>query len=164
TSWRAFQANLRPILLLAIGLVLVTTAFVALVAHALVGLSWSASFVLGAVLSPTDAVAASAIAQRMGLSQRVVTVLEGESVVNDATGLVVYNFAVAAALTGHFQLGAASLQFLVVNLGGLGVGLVVGWPLAWLHRHLDDASVEITITLLTPFAAYLLAEAVQVSG
>ena len=163
-SWREFRASLRPILLLAIGLVLFTTAGVAVVAHVLLGLPWPIAFVLGAVLSPTDAVAASAIAKRMGLSPRLVTVLEGESMVNDATGLVVYTFAVAAAVTGSFQPGAAALQFVVVSLGGLVVGLAVGWPLAWLHRHLDDAPIEITITLLTPFAAYLLAEAAQVSG
>jgi monovalent cation/hydrogen antiporter len=149
---------------LSIGLVLFTTAGVAVVAHVLLGLPWPVAFVLGAVLSPTDAVAASAIAKRMGLSPRLVTVLEGESMVNDATGLVVYTFAVAAAVTGSFQLGAAALQFVVVSLGGLVVGLAVGWPLDWLHRHLDDAPIEITITLLTPFAAYLLAEAAQVSG
>ncbi len=163
-SWREFRASLRPILLLSIGLVLFTTAGVAVVAHVLLGLSWPIAFVLGAVLSPTDAVAASAIAKRMGLPQRLVTVLEGESMVNDATGLVVYTFAVAALVSGSFQPGAASLQFVVVSLGGLVVGLVIGWPLAWLHRHLDDAPIEITITLLTPFAAYLLAEEVRVSG
>jgi monovalent cation/hydrogen antiporter len=163
-SSREFQANLRPILFLAIGLVLFTTAGVAVVAHVLLGLPWPIAFVLGALLSPTDAVAASAIAKRMGLSPRLVTVLEGESMVNDATGLVVYTFAVAAAVSGSFQPGAAALQFVVVSLGGLLVGLVIGWPLAWLHSHLDDAPIEITITLLTPFAAYLLAEAVRVSG
>lgn len=163
-SWREFRASLRPILLLAIGLVLFTTAGVAVVGHFLLRLPWSIAFVLGAVLSPTDAVAANAIAKRMELSPRLVTVLEGESMVNDATGLVVYTFAVAAAVTGSFQLGSASLQFVVVSLGGLMVGLVLSWPLAWLHRHLDDAPIEITITLLTPFAAYLLAEAVHVSG
>jgi Na+/H+ antiporter len=164
TSWRAFRTNMRSILLLAIGLVLFTTACVAVVAHLLLGFSWPIAFVLGAVLSPTDAVAANAIAQRMNLSRDVVTVLEGESMVNDATGLVVYTFAVAAAVTGHFSLGAASWQFALVSLGGLVIGLVVGWPIAWLHRHLDDALIEITITLLTPFAAYLLAETVHVSG
>jgi len=164
TSWREFRANFRPILWLSVGLVLFTTVCVAVVAHTLLALPWSVAFVLGAVLSPTDAVAASAIAQRMGLPRRIVTVLEGESMVNDATGLVVYTFAVEAAMTGHFQLTTASWQFVVVSLGGLLIGLLVGWLLAWLHRRLDDAPIEITITLLTPFAAYLAASALQVSG
>jgi len=164
TSWREFRANLRPILLLSVGLVLATTTVVAVVAHALVGLPWPVAFVLGAVVSPTDAVAASATAQSIGLPRRIVTVIEGESMVNDATGLVVYRFAVAAVVTGSFSLALASLQFVLVSIGGLLVGLVVGWPLAWLHRHLDDAPIEIAITLLTPFAAYLLAEVLGVSG
>ena len=164
TSWREFRANLRPILLLSVGLVLATTMVVAVVAHVLVGLPWPVSFVLGAVVSPTDAVAASATAQSAGLPRRLLTVIEGESMVNDATGLVVYRFAVAAVVTGSFSLVQASLQFVLVSVGGLLVGLLVGWPLAWLHRHLDDAPIEIAITLLTPFAAYLLADAIGVSG
>src|SRR5207302_9706820 len=99
-----------------------------------------------------------------GLPRRLLTVIEGESMVNDATGLVVYRFAVAAVVTGSFSLALASLQFVLVSAGGLLVGLVIGWPVAWLHRHLDDAPIEIAITLLTPFAAYLLAEALNVSG
>src|SRR5881398_185509 len=92
------------------------------------------------------------------------TLLEGESMINDATGLVVYRFAVAAVVTGSFSLWQASLQFVVVSMGGLLIGLVISWPVAWLHRHLDDAPIEITITLLTPYAAYLVADALQVSG
>jgi Na+/H+ antiporter len=164
TSWREFRANLRPILLLSLGLVLMTTMIIAVVAHTIAGLSWPVAFVLGAVVSPTDAVAASAIAQRLGLPRRIVTVIEGESMVNDATGLVVYRFAVAAVVTGGFSLWQASLQVVIVSLGGLLIGLVIGWPVAWLHRHLDDAPIEITITLLTPYAAYLVADALQVSG
>ena len=164
TSWREFRATLRPILLLAVGLVLVTTVVVAVVAHVFVGLPWAVAFVLGAVVSPTDAVAASATARSVGLPRRLLTILEGESMVNDATGLVVYRFAVAAVVAGSFSLAQASLQFVLVSAGGLVVGLVVGFPLAWLHRHLDDAPIEIAITLLTPFAAYLLAEALDVSG
>ena len=164
TSWREFRANLRPILLLSVGLVLATTCMVAVVAHIFVGLSWPVAFVLGAVVSPTDAVAASATAKSVGLPRRLMTLLEGESMVNDATGLVVYRFAVAAVITGSFSLAQASFQFVFVSVGGLLVGLVVGWPLAWMHRHLDDAPIEIAITLLTPFAAYLLAEALDVSG
>jgi len=164
TSWRVFRANLRPVLQLALGLVLVTTIVIAVVAHVVAGLSWPVAFVLGAVVSPTDAVAASATAQLLGLPRRIVTVIEGESMVNDATGLVVYRFAVAAVVTGSFSLWQASLQFVIVSLGGLLIGLVIGWPVAWLHRHLDDAPIEITITLLTPYAAYLVANALQVSG
>lgn len=164
TSWREFRANLRPILQLSVGLVLVTTTIVAVVAHNVVGLPWPVAFVLGAVVSPTDAVAASATAQSIGLARRIVTVIEGESMINDATGLVVYRFAVAAVVTGSFSLAEASLQFALVSIGGLLIGFVVGWPLAWLHRRLDNAPIEIAITLLTPFAAYLLAEALGVSG
>ena len=164
TSWREFRATLRPILLLSVGLVLATTMVVAAVAHIFVGLSWPVAFVLGAVVSPTDAVAASATAKSVGLPRRLMTLLEGESMVNDATGLVVYRFAVAAVVTGSFSLLQASFQFVLVSIGGLLVGLVVGWPIAWLHRHLDDAPIEIAITLLTPFAAYLLAEALDMSG
>src|SRR2546421_178306 len=164
TSWHEFRASLRPILMLSIGLVLATTAIVAIVAHFAVGLPWPVAFVLGAVVSPTDAVAASATAQSIGLPRRLVTVIEGESMVNDATGLVVYRFAVAAVVTGSFSLAQASFQFALVSAGGLLIGLVIGWPVAWLPRHLDDAPIEIAITLLTPFAAYLLAEAIGVSG
>lgn len=164
TSWRMFRANLRPILLLSIGLVLFTTVCVALVAHLLLHLPLAVGFVLGAILAPTDAVAASAIAQRMGIAQRIVTILEGESMVNDATALVAYSFAVSAVVTGNFQLGVAALEFVLVGLGGLLIGLIVALPISWLHSHLDDASIEITITLLTPFAAYLLAEVIHVSG
>src|SRR5215469_1316984 len=164
TSWREFRANLRPILQLSLGLVLVTTIVIAVVAHTIAGLSWPVAFVLGAVVSPTDAVAASATAKLLGLPRRIVTVIEGESMVNDATGLVVYRFAVAAVVTGSFSLWQASLQLVLVSLGGLLIGLAIAWPVAWLHRHLDDAPIEITITLLTPYAAYLLAVALQVSG
>jgi monovalent cation/hydrogen antiporter len=164
TSWREFRTSLRPILLLAVGLVLATTVVVALVAHAALGVSWSVAFVLGAVVSPTDAVAASATAQRLGLSRRMVTIIEGESIVNDATGLVIYRFAVAAVISGAFSLWQASLQFFVVSIGGLLVGLVIAVPLAWVHRRLDDAPIEITLTLLTPFAVYVLAQALGVSG
>jgi CPA1 family monovalent cation:H+ antiporter len=164
TSWREFRATLRPILLLAIGLVLVTTTTIAVVGHYVVGLPWSVAFVLGAIVSPTDAVAASATAQSLGLSRRIVTLLEGESMVNDATGLVIYRFAVAAVVTGTFSLWQASWQFVVVSIGGLLIGLIIAWPLARLHRMFDDALIEITLTLLTPFVAYLCAEALHLSG
>ena len=139
---------------------------VAVVAHVLIpGLPWAVAFVLGAIVSPTDAVAATAIAQRLGIPQRIVTIIEGESLVNDATGLVAYRFAVAAVVTGVFSLGEASLQFVVVSVGGIALGLVAGWSLSYVHRWLDNPPLEITITLVTPFAVYLLGEEVlHVSG
>ncbi len=164
TSWRDFRADLRSILLLAIGLVLACATLVAAVAHAALGLPWPVAFVLGALVSPTDAVAATAIGQRLGVARRVVTLLEGESMVNDATGLVTYRFAVAAAVSGIFSFWQASLQFVLVSAGGILIGLLIAWPVAWLHRRLDDAPREITMTLLTPFAAYLLADSLGASG
>ena len=165
TSWRDFRFNLRPILLLAIGLVLVTTSAVAVVAHTMVdGLTWATGFVLGAIVSPPDAVAATAITQRLSVPRRVVTVLEGESLINDATGLVAYRFAVAAVVTGMFSLWEASLGFFIVGIGGVIIGLAMGWLVVWVHRHLDDSLVEITTTILMSFVTYLLAEHLGVSG
>jgi Na+/H+ antiporter len=165
TSFRDFRANARPISLLAVGLVLTTTGAVALVAHAMIPeLGWPAAFALGAIVSPTDAVAATAIAQRLGVPRRIVTVLEGESLVNDATGLVVYRAAVVATVTGAFSLGEAGSRFLVVVIGGLVIGLVVARVIAWLLARLADPAVSITISFLAPFAAYLPAEQLGVSG
>ena len=165
TSWRDFRANLTPILWLAIGLVLVTTLAIGVVAHALGGLPWAAAFALGAIVSPPDAVAATAIGRRLRLPRRIVTILEGESLVNDATALVAYRFAVAAAIVGSsFSFGAASLRFLWVASGGVGFGLLVGWIASHVQRRLDDPPIQITISLLTPFAAYIPAERLHVSG
>jgi Na+/H+ antiporter len=159
TSWRDFRANLRPISLLAVGLVLMTTCVVAAVAHWTVGLPWAAAFVLGAIVSPTDAIAATAVAQRLGVPRRIVTILEGESLVNDATGIVAYRIAVGAVVAGTFSLWQAGLQFIIGAVGGIAVGLAVGWAVLWARRHVsEDPSVQNTISLLTPFAAYLLAE------
>jgi len=165
TSWRDFRANLNTILWLAIGLVLVTTLAIGVVAHALGGLPWAAALALGAIVSPPDAVAATAIARRLRLPRRIVTVLEGESLVNDATALVAYRFAVAAALVGApLAFGAASLHFLWVPVGGIGIGLFVGWVASHVQRRLDDPPIQITISLLIPFAAYIPAERLDVSG
>jgi CPA1 family monovalent cation:H+ antiporter len=159
TSWRDFRANLRPISLLAVGLVLMTTCVVAAVVHWAVELPWAAAFALGAIVSPTDAIAATAVAQRLGVPRRVVTILEGESLVNDATGIVAYRIAVGAVVAGTFSLWQAGLQFVVGAVGGIAVGLAVGWAVLWARRHVsEDPSVQNTISLLTPFAAYLLAE------
>src|SRR5436190_10538700 len=119
TSWRDFRANIRPISLLATGLVLFTTVAVALLAHYFMGLPLAAGFVLGAIISPPDAIAASAIAERLHLPRRIVAILEGESLVNDATALVAYRFAVVAVSTGSFSLAKASGQFVLVALGGI---------------------------------------------
>jgi CPA1 family monovalent cation:H+ antiporter len=165
TSWRDFAANRRPIALLAVGLVVVTTTAVAWVAHAVVpGMSWPVAFVLGAIVSPPDAVAATAVTQRLKVPRRIVTILEGESLVNDATGLVAYRFALAAVATGHFSLAHAAGRFAVVAAGGVAVGLAVGWLAAQIHRRMEDFQLETVITLLTPYAAYIPAEHLGVSG
>ena len=164
TSWRDFRANLRPIALLAIGLVLFTTVSVAYLAHYFMALPLAAGFVLGAIISPPDAIAATAIADRLKVPRRIVTILEGESLVNDATALVAYRFAVVAVVTGSFSLAHASVQFFVVGIGGILVGLAVGWLAEQFHKRVDDAPIEITVSLLTPFVAYLAAERFGVSG
>ncbi len=165
TSLRDFRANLRPIGVLAIGLVLATACGVAAIAHAAIpGLNWPAAFVLGAVVSPTDPVAATAVMRRLGLSRRVMTVIEGESVVNDATGLALSRVAVAAAVTGAFSAGAAMLVFIaVIVIGGL-VGASVGWVAGRLLRFTDDELTMIVLTLLMPYVAYLSASALGTSG
>ena len=165
TSLRELRVNVRPITLLAIGLVLMTMLAVAVVAHAVIpGLSWPTAFVLGAIVSPTDPTAATAIAQRLGLPRRLVALIEGESLVNDGTALVAYRFAVAAVVTGSFSLAAASGRFLLNVVGGIAVGLAVGFVLRQVRRRLDNPPVEITISILSGFFAYLPAQAIGVSG
>jgi CPA1 family monovalent cation:H+ antiporter len=164
TSWRDFRMNLRPISLLAVGLVLMTTVSIALLAHYGIGLPLAAGFVLGAIISPPDAIAATAIAERLRVPRRIVTILEGESLVNDASALVAYRFGVAAVVTGSFSLAHASLKFFIVGIGGILFGLLVGWIVAQFHRRVVDAPIEITVSLLTPFAAYLPAEHFGISG
>jgi monovalent cation/hydrogen antiporter len=159
TSWRDFRTNIRAISLLSVGLVLMTTFVVAAIVHVVASLSWAAAFVLGAIVSPTDAIAATTVAQRLGIPRRIVTVLEGESLVNDATGIVAYRVAVAAVVTGAFSLWEAGLQFVVGAVGGIAVGFAVGWLVVWARRHVsEDPSVQNIISLLTPFVAYLAAE------
>ena len=165
TSWRDFRRNVRPIASLSIGLVLFTILVVAWAAHTLVpAMPWPAAFALGAITSPTDAVAATAVIRRLLLPHRIEVVLEGESLVNDATALVALQFAIAALLTGSFSLGVAAGQFVIVVLGGIGIGLLVGVVMRWVQRRLDDPPVQITISLLTPFIAYLPAERFHFSG
>ena len=165
TSLRELRANARPIGLLAIGLVLMTMLGVAAVAHAAVpDLSWSGAFVLGAIVSPTDPTAATAIAQRLGLPRRLISVIEGESLVNDGTALVAYRFAVAAVVTGSFSLLEASGRFVVNVAGGIAVGLAIGVVIRQVRRRLDNPPVELTISLLSGYFAYLPAQAAGVSG
>jgi len=163
--WRDFHANLRPISLLAVGLVLFTTAAVGFLAHHFIeDLPLAAGFVLGAIISPPDAIAATAITERLRVPRRIITILDGESLVNDATALVAYRFAVAAVVTGSFSIAHASGRFFIVGLGGILIGLLVGWLSARIQKPIDDPPIEITISLLTPFAAYLPAEQLGVSG
>jgi CPA1 family monovalent cation:H+ antiporter len=165
TSWRDFAANGRSIGLLAVGLVVATTTAVAWVAHAVIpGMSWPVAFVLGAIVSPPDAVAATAVIQRLKVPRRIGTIIEGESLVNDATGLVAYKFALAAVATGGFSVSSATGRFVIVAAGGVAVGLAVGWVAAQIHRRMENFEVETVITLLTPYAAYIPAEHLGVSG
>ncbi|MGB5080413.1 MAG: Na+/H+ antiporter [Burkholderiales bacterium] len=165
TSWRDFKANLRPIGLLAIGLVVATTLAVGATLKLLIpDIPWAAAFVLGAIVSPPDAVAATAILSRLNIPRRVVTVLEGESLVNDASGLVIYKFAVAAVLTGVFSLWQASLQFVGVALGGIVIGVLMGRLFVFIHRYLGDAFIEVLTTLAVPYITYILAESLHLSG
>ena len=165
TSWRDFAANRRPIALLAVGLVIATMVAVAAIARAIIpGMSWPVAFLLGAIVSPPDAAATAAVFQRLKVPRRIATIVAGESLVNDATGLVGYKFALAAATTGTFSLASAGGRFLLVVAGGVAIGLAVGWLVAQLHRHMEDFAVETIITLLTPYAAYIGAEHAGVSG
>ena len=152
SSPRELRAHLRPIAMLAIGLVLFTMAAIALVAHFLIGMPWAVAFVLGAILAPTDPVAAQAVFRRLGVPGRVGTIVEGESLVNDGTGLVAYRIAVAAVVTGAFSIWEAGLDFLLVSGGGLLVGLVLGWAVLPLWARVRDPSIFIALSLLTAYA------------
>ena len=166
TPIRDFRANLKNISSLAIGLVAVSAGVIAAIAMALVpGMSWPLAAALGAIVSPPDAVAASAIAQRLAVPRRVIAILEGESLLNDATALTIYRAAVgAAAAAATVTVVGSVASFVFVALGGILVGLVVGWIVVWVRTKLEDTPVEITVSLLTPYAAYLPAELFGVSG
>jgi monovalent cation/hydrogen antiporter len=165
TSLRELRANIRPIGLLAVGLVLTTMLAVAVVAHALIpGLDWATAFVLGAIVSPTDPTAATSIAQRLGLPRRLIALIEGESLVNDGTALVAYRVAVVAVVSGSFSLVGASGRFVFNVAGGIAVGLAVGYLIRQVRRRLDNPPVEITISILSGYFAYLPAQAAGVSG
>jgi len=164
SSLRELRANVGPISLLSIGLVILTTAGVAAVAHFAIGLPWAVAFVLGAVVSPTDAVAPATIVRRLGVPRRIVTVIEGENLTNDWTALVVYRFAIAAVVAGTFSLPQAGLEFVLSGVGGLAIGLAVGWVVAQIRRRLDDPPTEMAFSLLTAYAAYIPAEEIGASG
>src|SRR6201996_8977316 len=164
-SWRGFKDNLRPILLLAVGCVLFTAVVVAWFVHSVLGLSWAVGFVLGAVVSPPDAVAPMAIAKRFALPSRILIILEGEGLVNDATALILFSFAVAAVMNGGgIALLPAVTQFFAVVIGEIGWGLAIGWGALMLRRWVADPRVEMVLALLTPFAAFWVPESLGGSG
>src|SRR5690242_6337813 len=157
-SWREFRFNLRPITLLAFGCVIFTTCAVAAVAHWLLGLPLAVGFVLGAIVAPPDVVAPLALVRPLGLPRRLLVVLEGEGLANDATALVLYRFAVAAIGTGLFSLGQAAGTFALIVVGEIAYGIVVGWLSLRLRRWAHDPRVEITLSLMTPYIAFLVPE------
>ena len=165
TDWPAFRFNLRPILLLAVGLVFFTAAAVAVVAKMMVpALPWWAAVALGAIVAPPDAVAAAAVLKQVKLPRRIVTVLEGESLINDASSLVLYRLAVTATLAGTFSVGAGMLQFVLSAVGGLVAGWLVARIAMLVFRVLEDTLFDITAGLLAGFIAYFAAEQVHASG
>jgi monovalent cation/hydrogen antiporter len=165
TSWRDFKRNKEPIFLLAVGLVLFTTTLVAVALHTIApGVPWSVAFLLGAIVSPPDASAATAIVGKLGVPRRLLTIIEGESLVNDATALVAYKFALAAILTGAFSLRSAAIQFVLVAAGGVIAGIAVGIAGIYVVKRLNNSTAEATLSLITSFAAYLAAEHLGFSG
>jgi CPA1 family monovalent cation:H+ antiporter len=163
-SWREFRFNLRPITLLAVGCVVFTTCAVAAAAHTLLGLPWAIGFLLGAIVAPPDVVAPLALARQLGLPRRILVVLEGEGLVNDATALILYRFAVAAIVTGSFSLGQAAGTFALIVVGEIAYGIAVGWASLRLRQWAADARVEITLSLMTPYLAYWVPEHLGGSG
>ena len=163
-SWKEFRFNLRPIALLAIGCVVFTTVAVAAATHWLLGFPWAVGFVLGAIVSPPDAVAPLAIAQRMQLPRRLIVVLEGEGLANDATALVLYRFAVMAVSAGSFSFVEASGTFVAIVAGEIVWGIGVGWLMLRLRRWVRDPGIEIMLSILTPFVAYWPPEQLGGSG
>ena len=161
---RALRRDVRAISMASVGLVLLTIATVAVVGHEGIGLSWPLAFALGAIVSPTDPVAATAIMRRVGAPRRLINFVEGESLVNDASALVAYKVALAAAVGGTFSALDASLEFLGGAAGGIAIGLVVGYVVAEIRRRLDDTTTEITISLLTAYAAFIPAHELGLSG
>jgi Na+/H+ antiporter len=163
-SWREFKQNLRPIALLAVGCVIFTASAVAIATHYLIGLPWNVGFLLGAIVAPPDAVAPLAIARRLGIPRRVLVVLEGEGLANDATALILYRFAVIAITTGSFSLTKASGEFFAIVAGEALFGVAVGWLSLRARHYARDPQVEITLSLITPYLAYWVPEHLGGSG
>ncbi|MEU8504257.1 Na+/H+ antiporter [Streptomyces brevispora] len=165
TSWRQFTANRRPIFLLAVALVFLTTAAVAAVAHAIVpGLPIAAAVVLGALVAPPDPIAATAVAGSVGLPRRLVSILEGEGLFNDVTAIVLYHVAIAAAVSGTFSLPEAFGLLILSAVVAVAVGVALGWLTIKLMGLLGDATLQVGLTLLVPFVSYVLAEELMGSG
>lgn len=163
-SWREFRFNLRPIALLSVGCVIFTACAVATATHLLIGLPWAVGFVLGAIVSPPDVVAPLAIARKLGLPHRVLVVLEGEGLANDATALILYRFAVVAITTGAFSLTRATGTFAAIVTGELLFGIAVGWLSLRMRHRARDPQIEITLSLLTPYIAFWIPEHLGGSG
>src|SRR4051794_8916458 len=163
-SWREFKYNLRPIILLSVGCVIFTAIAVAAATHYLIGLPWGIGFLLGAIVAPPDVVAPLAIARRLALPRRILVVLEGEGLANDATALILYRFAVAAISTGMFSLPTAAGEFAAIIAGEMLFGVAVGWLSLRARHRARDPQVEITLSLITPYIAYWVPEHFGGSG
>jgi monovalent cation/hydrogen antiporter len=163
-SWREFRNNLRPIVLLAVGAVIFTAAMVAAATHYVIGLPWSIGFLLGAIVAPPDVVAPLAIARRLNMPRRILVVLEGEGLANDATALILYRFALAAIMVGHFSLPVAAGEFSLIVAGEIAFGIGVGWLSLRARKWAHDPQVELTLSLITPYVSYWLPEHVGGSG
>ena len=163
-SWREFKSNLRPIILLSVGCVIFTAFAVAAATHYLIGLPWSVGFLLGAIVAPPDVVAPLAIARKLGMPRRILVVLEGEGLANDATALILYRFTVAAITTGMFSLPKATGTFAVIVVAEILFGVAVGWLFLRARHRARDPQVEITLSLITPYLAYWIPEHLGGSG
>lgn len=165
TSWREFVRWKRPIFLLAFGLVFTTSAAVALICKLLIpGMNWATGFVLGAIIAPPDAAAATAVTRSLKLPRRIVQILEGESLVNDAAALTIYRFAVAAAVTGRFSFGEAVLTLVWISLAGVASGAILGWAFVKILPKVRDVEAEILGTFILALGSYYVAEAIHASG
>ncbi|MES1223588.1 MAG: Na+/H+ antiporter, partial [Bacteroidota bacterium] len=166
TSWHNFKGSLSAITRSAVGLVFFTASVVAVAAYFLIpGISWPLAFLIGAIVSPPDAVAATSVTKGLGLHPKLIAVLEGESLVNDASGLIAYKYALTAITAGNFILWKAGLNFLLVVAAGAAIGLAIGYIMYLIHKKfVCDPVIEVTLTFLTPFASYLLAERFHFSG